>query len=296
MDLFGGRAMAFTIEGLSLRMLVFSGKKIESWYSVPLNPNLLRDGLVAAPDKVGEVMAEVIKGKGTPSSGVLCALPSAGSTSQTLTLPQLSKGKLEDVVQREIKRLIPGSADTDYIYWQQLPAVSAAKKQAVYALAIPRNNVVNMVEICRTAGVKIKGIELKPFALTRAVNCKTGIIVHCEIDSIEIVIVDKSFPALFRNIPVKDAKPGPDIACQNLLRELPFTIDYYNRSHPDSNVTTDTAIYMSGELALDPQVAVKVSEASGRTVTDVEPQVQCPPNFPLAQYIVNIGLMLREKW
>ena len=296
MDLFGGRAMAFTIEGLSLRILTFSGKKIESWYSVPLGPNLLRDGLVSAPDKVGEVMAEAIQTKSSPRSGVLCALPSAGSTSQTLTLPQLSKGKLEDVVQREVKRLVGGSADTDYIYWQQLPAVGAAKKQAVYALAIPRNNVVNMVEVCRTAGVKIKGMELKPFALTRAVNCKSGIIVHCEIDSIEIVIIDKSFPALFRNIPVKDAKPGPDIACQNLLRELPFTIDYYNRSHPESNITPDTAIYMSGELALDPEVIVRVSEASGRTVTDVDPQVQCPPNFPLAQYIVNIGLMLREKW
>jgi hypothetical protein len=28
----------------------------------------------------------------------------------------------------------------------------------------------------------------------------------------------------------------------------------------------------------------------------VEPMIECPPNFPVAQFLTCVGLMLREKW
>ncbi len=297
MELFNGRAMAFTIESLSLKMLIFNGKKIESWYSVPLNPNFVKDGLVSAPQDVGKIMAEAIQEKGIPRNGVVSALPSTGSAGQVLTLPRLRGGKMEDVVIREVKRLMPGAADIDYIYWQPMVnGVTAKQKQSVYALAVPRNNVMNMVETCRTAGLKLRGLELRPFALARVVNCKSGIIVHGEVDTIEIVVVDKSFPGLFRNIPVKDANPSLEAAWQNLIRELPFTIDYYNRSHHDSGITAETAIYVSGGLALDPEMPARLAQTTGRKVARVDPPAGCPQNFPLEQYLVNVGLMLKSKW
>jgi len=297
MELFNGHAMAFTIEGLSLRILTFSGKKIESWYSVPLNPNFVKDGLVTAPQDVGRVMAEAIQEKCVPRRGVLAALPSTGAASQVLTLPKMKGNKLEEMVVREVKRLMPGAGDVDYIYWQPIAnGVTTTQKQSVYALAVPRNNVINMVETCGTAGIKLKGLELRPFALARAVNCKSGIIVHGEVDSIEIVIVDKSFPGLFRNIPVKDANPSPEAAWQHLSRELPFTLDYYNRSHNDSGITAETAVYLSGGLALDPEMPARLAQATGRKVERVEPPAGCPENFPLEQYLVNVGLMLKGKW
>jgi hypothetical protein len=206
-------------------------------------------------------------------------------------------GKLKEVVDRELKRAMPGSAEADYIYWRPVGGGgTAGQKQEIYALAVPRNNIINMVEVCRTAGVKLKGMELRPFALARAINCKNGIIVHGEIDSIEIVIVDRSFPGMFRGIPVKDVSPSPEAAWQYLMRELPFTIDYYNRSHQDSNVTAESAIYLSGGLALDPEMAPRLAQATGHKAAPIEPPSGCPQNFPLAQYLVNVGLMLKGKW
>jgi hypothetical protein len=228
---------------------------------------------------------------------VLTALPSTGAASQVLTLPKVKGSSMEDMVVREVKRVMPGAADVDYIYWQPMAdGVISKQKQAVYALAVPRNNVINMVETCRTAGLKLKGMELRPFALTRAINCKNGIIVHGEVDTVEIVIVDKSFPSLFRNIPVKDVSPSPEAAWQHLIRELPFTIDYYNRSHHDSGITAETPVYLSGGLALNPEMAPKLEQALGRKVAPIEPPPGCPQNFPLEQYLVNVGLMLKGKW
>jgi hypothetical protein len=288
--------MAFTVDGLALRVLVYSGKKIENWHEIPLNPNFLRDGLISAPEDAGKIMADAIRDKGIPKRGIISALSSAGSATQMLSLPQMKGKKLEDTVLRETRRLMPGSTEIDYIFWQPLTNGSAKQKQSVYVLAIPRSNIVNMVELCRTAGLTLKAMELKPFALARAVNCKTGIILHCEVDSVEVVIVDKSFPGLFRNIPIKEIVTGGEEACQNVMRELPFTVDFYNRSHPDTDVNIETPIYLSGALALDPGVAQRIEQGTGRKVVGVEPPVDCPQNFPLEQYLVNVGLMLRGKW
>jgi hypothetical protein len=297
MELFSGQGMAFTIEGFSLKMLTFAGKRIESWYSIPLNPNFVRDGLVAAPLDIGKIMAEAIQEKGIPRSGVVSALASTGSAGQVMTLPRVKGGKLKEVVEREMKRAMPGAADADYLYWRPVDGGgTTGQRQEIYALAVPRNNVISMVEVCRTAGVKLKGMELRPFALVRAVNCKNGIIVHGEIDNIEIVIVDRSFPGLFRGVPVKDVNPSPETAWQYLIRELPFTIDYYNRSHHDSNITAEAAVYLSGGLALDPETAPRLAQATGRKVARIEPPPGCPQNFPLEQYLVNVGLMLKGKW
>jgi len=298
MGLFNSRAMAFTIEGVSLKILTFSGKKIENWYSVPLNPNFVKDGLVISPDVVGRVIAEAIQEKGVPRNGALAALPSGGAASQVLSLPRVNKSKLGEVVQREVKRLMPGAVDADYIYWQQFDnGIAKSGKQSVYALAVPKNNVISLVETCSTAGIKLKGLELKPFALARAVNCKSGIIVHGEVDGSEIVVVDQFVPGLFRNIPMKDDKPGAEVAWQNLIRELPFTIDYYNRTHHDSSITVETPVYLSGGLSLDPGASQKLAQVTGgRKVERVEPPPGYPENFPLEQYLVNVGLMLKGKW
>jgi len=287
--------MAFTIESMTLRLLVFSGRKIESWHSVSLSPNLVREGLISVPEGVGSVMAEAIRENDIPKRGVVCAVPSTGSATQTLTMPGVKKGNVKEMVSREIKRTMPGSVDVDFVYWQQLPGEEVHKQQ-VYALAVPKSNIVGLVEACRAAGVTMKGIELKPFALVRAVNCKSGIIVHGEVDNVELVVVDKFFPGLFRSVPVKDATPTPEMASQNLLRELPFTIDYYNRTYRDSQLAPEAAVYLSGELALDPKLAMEITQATGREVVGVEPVEEYPPNFPLAQFLTNVGLMLREKW
>ncbi len=239
-------------------------------------------------------MAEAISENNIPRGGVVCAVPSAGAATQTINLPGVKKGNMKEIISREIKRTMPGSQDVDFVYWQMLPEGNG--RQQVYALTVPKNNVVGVVDACRAGRIALRGIELKPFALLRAVNCKDGIIVHGEVDSVEVVIVDRSFPALFRCISVKDASPDPEVASQNLLRELPFTIDYYNRSYRDAQLAPEVAVYLSGELALDPKLAMDITDKTGREVVAVEPGVECPPNFPLTQFLPNIGLMLREKW
>ena len=286
--------MAFSVDSMTLRMLIFSGKEIESWYSVPLLASTVKEGLVAQPEAVGSVMAEAIQENHLPSRAVLCALPSAGSANQIINLPGVKRGNIKEMLRREIRRAMPGADGVDFVYWQ--PMAAEGGRQQFYALAVPRSNVQGLVDTCRAGGVSIRGIELKPFALYRAVNCKSGVIVHAELDNIEVVVVEKGFPGLFRSIPVKDSMGSVEIASQNMLRELPFTIDYYNRSSQDAQLDPEAPVYFSGELALDPNVSGEIEQATGREVLSPDAPVECPPNFPLAQFLPCVGLMLRQNW
>ena len=294
MSVFSRRAMAFSVDSMTLRMLIFSGKEIESWYSVPLLAATVREGLVAQPEAVGSVMAEAIQENHLPSRAVVCTLPSAGSANQIINLPGVKRGNIKEMLRREIRRTMPGADGVDFVYWQPMPAEGG--RQQFYALAVPRSNVQGLVDTCRAGGVSIRGIELKPFALFRAVTCKSGVIVHAELDNIEVVVVEKGFPGLFRSIPVKDSIGSVEIASQNMLRELPFTIDYYNRSTQDAQLDPEAPVYFSGELALDPNVSGEIEQATGREVLSPDAPVECPPNFPLAQFLPCVGLMLRQNW
>ena len=298
MKLSGSRTtMAFTIESMSLRMLIFTGKKIESWYNIPLSSSMAREGMISMPEGVAGVIADAIQQNSIPKKGVIAAVPSTGSITQTLNLPNVKKKNLQEIVQREIKRAIPSTHDSDLLYWQQLPGDALQKQRSqVYTLAVPRNNITSVVEACHTAGLTIRGVELKPFALIRAVNCVNGVIVHGDIDNIEIVIVDKGFPALFRSIPVRDITPNINAASENLLRELPFTIDYFNRTYHESQLPLDTPIYFSGELSLNPNLPIDIKTLTNREVINSETSVECPPDFPLQQFLTTVGLMLRDKW
>jgi Tfp pilus assembly PilM family ATPase len=282
--------MTLAIEGQSVRMMTFSGKKVKEWHEIPLNPGWVRGGIVTKAEDVGKAISEAIEENKLPKSGVLAALPSTGSGAQVLTLPKVKKSQINAVVDRELRRLSPGSStEQDYVFSQMLP--KKGTQQEVYALSVPKKNVLNLVEACRAAGIKMTAMELEPFALARAVGCENGVIVHAEVDSIEMVIIDHSFPASFRSVQAQSG--GTEEAAQLLFTELPRTIEYYNRAHPESPLEDDSPIFLSGQLALDPEVVMGVVEVTGREVANIEPPVNCPAEFPLAQYMTHVGLMMR---
>lgn len=286
-----GKNVALSVEGLTVRMVTFSGKKVVSWYEVPMGASWVKGGLVTRPEEVGKAVARTMEEHKVPRRGVVSALGSNGSGAQVLNLPGVKKSKLGEAVRRELKRLSPGSTvDNDYVYTQALPKKSSV--QEVYTLTVPKKNVLNLVEAFQGAGMSIRAIELSPFALARAANCRDGIVVHAEADAIEVVVVSEGFPVNFRSIAVQGGADDPYAAVQQLLSELPRTIDYYNRSHADTPLADETPVYLCGGLALDPEVAMGVADVTGREVANIEPAVDCPPDFPLVQYMTHVGLIL----
>ena len=283
--------VSLSIDGNSLRIVKSSGKKIDKWDTVGLDPKLVREGIITDTASMSEIVKRALSERKLSRRNIRWSLPSVGSSSQIVVIPKTGKSKSATVVEREVRRALSVSPETSYVYWQSLP--KAGVQQRVYAVAVPKETVQNLIEMCRGAGVTISSIELKSLALARAINQKNAVIAHGEVNAVEMVIMIDSLPILIRGIWLREKDLDTGRATALLLQQLASTIEYYNDMNRNSPLPANIPIYLTGEIALDSELAQRVSTLSGRTVASLEPPLSYPDHFPTALYMVNMGLILR---
>jgi hypothetical protein len=283
--------VSISIDGNSLRIVKSGGRKVDKWDSISFDPHLMREGLIADTARMAQVIKQSLKERQLSTRNVRWSLPSIGSTSQIVTLPQESKTKLEVTIQREARRVLSVSPETSYLYWQLLPRVGA--EQRVYVVAVPKESARGLIQTCKIAGITIHSIELKSLALARAVGQKDAIIANGEVNSVEMVIMLGSIPALMRGIWLREKELDAGRVTALLLQQLASTIEYYNDMNRSNPLSADVPVYLTGEAALDPDLAQRVSTLSGRTVAPLKPPLSYAAHFPVALYMTNIGLILK---
>ena len=288
---FRRRIISLSIEGITLRILSFDGGKIERWASVPFNPIFLVNGFVADPIGLGQVIRIALIEREFGKGRLVTALPGLGSVSRVLNVPRVDKGRLGGVVDREARRVMSISPETSHLVWQALPG--KAVQQQVYVLATPKEPLYSLVEAIKVAGITPKIVDLKPLALARAVNQQNAIIANGESNSIELAIIVDDIPRMVRSVYLGAEVMNRERVAIQLAEELSRSISYYNDSNRANPLDRDIPIYLTGEAAEDPRLAIMVSDLAKRRVAPLEPALKLPPDFPLAQYMVNIGLVLK---
>jgi type IV pilus assembly protein PilM len=285
--------VSLSIEGNNLRIVNSSGRKIDKWDSVGFDPQLVREGVITDTTRMAQVIKQALSESKLSTRNVRWAIPSIGSTSQILPLTQTGKSSLDVIVQREARRALSVSPETSYLYWRQLP--SAETQQRVYVVAVPKETVQGLIQACQAAGVTIKSIDLRSLALARAVNQKDVIIAHGEINSVEMAIILDSLPSLMRGIWLREKDLDAGKVGALLLQQLASTIEYYNDMNRSNPLPANIPVCLTGEAALDPELAQRAGTLSNRVVTPLEPSVSYPEHFPLPLYMSNIGLILKSS-
>jgi hypothetical protein len=283
--------VALSIDGNGLRIVKSSGRKIEKWDTVGLEPQLIKEGLVTDTARMGEIINQALKERKLSAKNVRWSLPSIGSSSQIITLPDAGKGNLETTIQREARRVLGVSPETTDLHWQLLPGSGGQRR--VYAVAVSKEAVRSLIAVCKSAGVVIESIDLKGLALARAIDQKSAIIANGEMNSVEMIIVLDSIPALMRGIWLREKNLDTAKVTALLLQQLASTIEYYNDMNRTNPLPADVPIYLTGEIALNTELAQRVSTLSGRTVSPLELPLSYPEHFPVALYMVNLGLILK---
>jgi len=283
--------VSISIDGNSLRILNASGKKVDKWDNVSFDSHLVKDGLITDAAQMGQTIKEALKERHLSTKNVRWSLPSIGSASQIVTLPQGSKAKTEVLVQREARRTLSVSPETSYLNWQLLPKVGT--EQQAYVVASPRELIRTLLETCKIAGVSIGSIDLKALALARAVGQENAIIADGEANSVEIIIMLGSIPSLMRGVWIREKDLDTGRVSALLLQQLASTIEYHNDMSRSTPLPSDVPVYLTGEAALNPELAQRVNTLSSRTVASLEPPLTYPEHFPLSLYMTNIGLTLK---
>jgi Tfp pilus assembly PilM family ATPase len=280
------------IESDSVRLLAAKQDRVLEWGLERLPPGLVHDGVISDPAAVGSHV-EALLGRHRSAGGrLVLGLSAQRSVPRFLEFPLLTGKLLEEAVQREMKREAPLPLDQMRLAWQTLDADGARTR--VFALAVPRDAIEQHIAALKATNRSAHSIDSKPLALVRAVGQPEALIADLEPDSIDVVVVRDCVPVIIRTVGLR-----PDVAADEKVRrlgeELTRTVKFYTDTHRDDQLPYSTPVFVTGSLANDVATSGVIESSVAHPVAPLAPAIECPPDLPLATYMVNIGLALKEN-
>jgi len=264
---------------------------VERWDNIPFPSEFIRHGYIVNPVGLGGVVKDALAERKLTKGKVVCAHSAMGVISRVLNLPKVDARQLESIVDREARRLTDDSAGRNYIHWQALS--SSNGQQQVYLLIVPKGPLSALVKTMQAAGLKASLIDLKAMALMKAVNRRNAIIANGEGNSIDTTIVRHDVPMVIRSIFLGDNMPSPDQAADHIGDEVMQTISAYADSYRDKPLPQQVPVYLTGAVASSVAAALNVTTLTGHPIGNLQPPLRYPDDLPVADYAVNVGLILR---
>ncbi|MEX1252794.1 MAG: pilus assembly protein PilM [Dehalococcoidia bacterium] len=280
------------IECDSVRFLAAKQNRVIEWGLEPLPAGLVHDGVISDPRAVGARIEALLSGHRAVGGRLVLGLSAQRSMPRFLQFPPLAGSMLEEAVRREIKRDAPMPLEEMHLAWQTLEP--EAGQTRVFALAVPLDAIEQHLAALKAANRRPQAIDSKPLALVRAVGRADALIADLEPDSIDVVVVRRCVPVITRTVGLR-----PDDSTQDRVRrlgeELTRTVKFYTDTHREDQLPFSTPVFLTGSLAQEVAAAGVVEASVAYQVESLAPPVECPVGLPLATYMVNIGLALKES-
>jgi type IV pilus assembly protein PilM len=287
------KVVTLYIDDTSIRLLVTDGKSIIERAHSPLETGLVEGGIVINEEEVAARIVQLLEDRKIRTKKVIVGLSGAHSLTLVLHLPQLSPNLLAEAVMREAARILPVPLEQLYLTWQTIPA--AERRIRVFAIAIPRNAADALLKTFQRAGLTPYMMDIKPLALARMVNEPTAIIVDIQPTEYDIVIIGEGVPQPIRTIPIPpEERLSWNGKMPMIIGDLTRTIEFYDSKNPESPLVPSVPIYVSGELADEPEICQSLSDRLGRPVMRLSLPVSYPLGSYPSRYTVNLGLALKQ--
>lgn len=289
---FDRTTVSASVEGTSLRIVSLSGQQVVGWASIPLASNLIRLGQIADAVDLGDAIDEAFARLQLSRRRVAWALPGFQASARILDLPGLSGKQLREAVAEAVEQSLGAAADDSYLFWQRLEG--RVRSRQVFVLAVPKSTVLSALEALEAADIHPYTMDLRSLALARAVGRRDAIVANLEDGSLDIAIVVNAVPALLRSIALP-ATASLEAAQNRLVDEIDRALSYYDDANPARPLAVDVPLYLTGRLATGISLAEKVRAITGHPIGHLSPGVGYPPDFPVAEYLVNLGLALKRR-
>jgi len=274
------------IEDTSIKMLVVKGKQVETAASLPLEPGLVRDGVIIDPATVSRRIGELMAAHSVAEKKVAVGISGIHSIYRTVNLPKLPKKLEDEAVQREMERVMPVPLNELYTSWQ---AISMSDiETTICIIGLPRNTVDAMLDTLHQAGLQPEALEVRPLALARVVDERYAIIINIQPAGFDIVIMIDGIPELLRSLPFPAEAASPDEKVAEVKEELERTVAFYNSSHKGGEITVNTAAFVSGELG------EMLAATLEHRVKPLPQLLSYTDSVNTSEYATNIGLALRQ--
>jgi type IV pilus assembly protein PilM len=286
------RATTLFIRDTHINLLVMKGGKVEKWASLQLEPGLVSQGLIVDEAQVADKVKQLFKETKAKAKKVITALSGHDSLYRILTLPDLPEAVLPEAIRREAKRTIPTPLEEVYFSYQRLP--SPRGESRIFLVTFPRSLVDALVRTLRQAGVKPYVLDLAPLALCRIPDEPRAIIVNARLEHLDVVVLADRLPQVIRRLALPGEAESLEERLPLIAEEFNRTVTFYNSSHMEKPLDSTVPVFVSGDLAEVPDTWQSVVGGAGYSVSALPSPVEPPEGFNVNEFMVNIGLALKE--
>ena len=286
-------ATAIYIDDSAIRVLTMSGKRPQKWVAEPLEPGLVRDGMVIDQQEVAKRIRHLWGSQGIGTRKVIAGISGANSLYRTLTLPQLPRNLMDEAVRREAGRALGIPVDQVYISWQELPR-SRPDSTTVYVTGAARSTVDSVVRTLRSAGLNPYLMDIRPLALARAAVEGNGLIVDLQETSVDVVVKMDNMPSVVRSVTLpRSDKPEERLTA--VRQEIERAVTFYNSAHVDAPFPDEAPLLLSGQLGQREDLWEQLKGRRDRRVGALDSPTDSVEGFVSTDYATCVGLCLKES-
>ena len=280
------------IRDTSIDLLVMKGEQVDKWASSPLEPGLVSQGLIVDEAQVADKVEQIFKETGANKSKVITAVSGHDSLYRIITLPELPDAVLPEAIRREAKRTIPTPLEDVYFSYQRLPSTKGESR--IFLVTFPRELVDALVRTLRQAGVNPYIMDLAPLALCRIPDMPRAIIVNARLDYLDVAVIADRLPQVIRRLSLPGETESLEERLPLIAEEFNRTVAFYNSSHLETPLDSTVPVFVCGDLVEAPETWQSLVGESGYTVSALTSPVEPPEGFNPNEFMVNIGLALKE--
>ncbi len=290
-NLFNKTLLTVSIESTSIRLMAAEGRRVRAWLNMPFNPRMVSNGQVEDPSGLSTVIKNALTRLGVKLGTVVAAFPSSRITSRVMTLPDVRGMNPKIVLPREARRTMGSAADYNYLFW--VPLGKVGLEQRYYLLAAPKSELASFLQTLALSGLRPKKVDSRALALTRGVGVNSTFILNLESGGFDIMVVMDYVPMVIthRELPLGQ---GVGDLIEEIVDEFQSCTEYYSERNPAAPIPRNTPVFLTGgHPQVNPDFAFTLRESLGRELFFPNPPIEYPQDFPLVQYMVNVGLALK---
>ena len=210
-----------------------------------------------------------------------------------MELPRSSGLNAAVVIPQEASRTMRISTETYYLSWLRLP--DRLDRTRWLVLAASRRSIGTFTDMAQRANLKMTEIDLRPFALARAINEPEAVIAWVAPDGCDVIITKDHVPVEQQSLYWGAELVEDTVLVDRLTEIVGRTMTTFDQTSPEGPLSEETPLYVCGSpIRRAPEMAKQVAANLQRDAGELVSPLTQPPDFPTQDLIVNIGLILRE--
>ena len=285
---------AVTIESGYIKILVTAGREVLDHRIVAASPRLFREGLVSDTSRMAGLLKRSLQDVQGKHRKVIGAVPGYQNNLQRIEIPNVRGMDPNVVLPNEARRTMGISLDNSFLSWDALPGTRDTSNWLV--ISASNRSISSLSGTTESAGLPLTALELRPFAVARATNQPDAVFAWTAFDGCDAVVVRDWTPVTYQ---AAYWGAGASLESTDLVNRITevveSTVDAHDLNNPEMSVPEDCPLFVYGTPTKeDDDIAERVARNLRRPTQEPETPLDLPEDFPVDDFIVNIGLSLWE--